>query len=645
MCGIVGVINIENKRRFRREIISRMNDKLFHRGPDSEGVYVDDDIAFGHRRLKIIDLTERGNQPLFDKKRRCLVVFNGEIYNYKEIRDDLLKKGYKFVSNTDTEVLINAYLEYGLSKALQKFNGMFAFALKDLRTGEIYIVRDRLGIKPLYYSFFDGRLIFSSEIKAILSYPDFPVDINYEGLKSYFYYRYPVGELSLYENIKTLMGGYYIKIYKSKVELKKYWELPIVEEKIHKKEEKYLEEISDLLRKSVKYRLISDVPVGAYLSGGLDSSYVVAMMSKYGKKEHINTFSIGFEESKVDESYYSELVSKMFKTNHHPILISGKKYFQRMEEVIRFKDAPVSVPNEPAILEMSYVLKNYITVVLSGEGADEIFGGYGRIFRSCFDYMRLNELKNHKGNNCEVISEMLGNMRKKYADREFNNEIEHFLFNYKYISDKDIYEMFEEEYVNENLKNIKVDNVFFKYFDAIEKLDICDKYMWIFEKLHLPGLLFRLDTNTMAVAVEARVPFVDHNLVEYMQKVPFSYKIKWKSVIHEICAGTLNSSQISEEYDVPKYLLKKSAENILPKEVVYRKKMGFPIPLDKWLKYDIKEHFLDYLYSSTAKQRGIYNYKFIEDKMNSDEISYRDAYKLWSILNMEIWLKNYIDRR
>ncbi|MFQ5453713.1 MAG: asparagine synthase (glutamine-hydrolyzing), partial [Candidatus Zixiibacteriota bacterium] len=339
MCGIVGAVNLSNKRRMREEDITRMAETMVHRGPDDSGIFVDDRIALGHRRLTIIDLSSLGRQPMIDSTGKVTIVYNGEIYNYIEIKEILLKKGYVFNSNTDTEVILNAYLEYGI-ECLVQFNGMFAFALYDKRNDKVFVVRDRIGIKPLYYTQRDGRLIFSSEIKGILKYPDFKTSVNLNGVSSYLSCRYPIRENTLFENISSLLPGNYLEISAEKVTRKQYWDMPVCEEKEDRGEEYYLRHVHSLLETAVKYRMRSDVPFGAYLSGGLDSSIIVAMMSKF-TDEPVKTFTIGFDVKGYNEFDYARLVADRYQTNHFEITLSSKHYIDNMIKLIRYKDSPL----------------------------------------------------------------------------------------------------------------------------------------------------------------------------------------------------------------------------------------------------------------------------------------------------------------
>ena len=471
MCGIVGIINLSNFEEFEQIFLENMTNTMFHRGPDEWSTFKDSNIAFGHRRLKIIDLSVLGKQPMFDITNNVCITFNGEIYNYAEIKEELLKKGYQFRSNSDTEVILNSYIEYGID-CINKFIGMFAFAIYDKRNSKVFIARDRLGIKPLYYSNFDGRLIFASEIKAILKYPNFKYSPDMNGISSYLSYRYPISDFTLFDTVKSLLPGHYIEISDGKTKIRQYWELPINEKNEDLGERHYIENIRKLFESSVKYRMISDVPIGAYLSGGLDSSAVVAIMSKFSN-EPVKTFTIGFDEEGFNEFDYAKQVANYYKTKHYEIVLSSDDYIDNMVKLIGYKDAPLGVPNEPALHVMSKELKKYITVVLSGEGSDEIFGGYGRIFRSPYDYIRLKELeKDNNLNDNSIIKLLRENLSKKYGNKQLNSELAHFLHNYGYLSWADK-EAFMSQDMTDSLKKDEVlDSIFAGHFSKIEKSDI-----------------------------------------------------------------------------------------------------------------------------------------------------------------------------
>ncbi|MCP4685037.1 MAG: asparagine synthase (glutamine-hydrolyzing) [bacterium] len=644
MCGIAGAFNLTDRGRMAEADLERMTAGIVHRGPDDSGLFVDDQVAFGHRRLTILDLTTQGRQPMFDETGRAGIVYNGEIYNYLELRDELIARGHSFRSDTDTEVVLKAYLEYGIS-CLSRFNGMFAFAIYDREQRRSFLVRDRIGIKPLYYAACDGRLVFGSEIKVILEYPGFKAAADYTGISSYLSYRYPIGDRTLFKNVNSLLPGHYLEVADSSVARKQYWELPVDEERSDRGEAFYIENIRSLLESAVKLRMRSDVPLGAYLSGGLDSSAIVSLMSRFSG-EPVKTFTIGFEEEGFNEFAYAQMVADRYRTEHHEITLGSSDYIDTMIDLIRFKDAPLGVPNEPALHVMSRELKKHITVVLSGEGADEIFGGYGRIFRSPYDYQRLAELNAGGGDvNSEAVRLLRENLSKKYGDRKFDSELDHFLYLYNYSSWEDKERFLNAEVVERLDRDRPLHDEFAAQMAKCEGLGHYDKYLWLFEKMHILGLLHRVDMTTMATSVEARVPFVDHRLVEFALSIPIEYKLKWKSQEAQAAAAVCNSDQISELHDIPKYILKKAFEEDLPEEVLWRRKMGFPVPVHDWLGDRFNRFAKEVLLDSRTKARRLFDCGEIEKALTSPELfrQHRFGIKIWMLVNLELWFREYLD--
>ena len=632
MCGIVGYIS-KNKKPDKDLFLNSLN-LLSHRGPDDSGVYEYKNILFGHRRLSIIDLDHKAAQPMVSVCGNYVIVYNGEIYNFKEIKEDLLKKGYSFKTKSDTEVLLYSFAEYGV-ECIKNFIGMFAFAILDKKRGEIYLVRDRLGIKPLYYYQDSNSFIFSSEIKSILQLLSKKPSLNINAVSSYLSYRYPILNDTFFENIFSLPPAHYKKIdlKSGKSSIKEYWNASdkFKEQQEDKGEEYYIEKIRDILSSSVRYRMIADVPLGSFLSGGVDSSVVTALMAKNSDKP-VNTFTIGFKEEGYNEFEYARIVANRYHTNHHEIVLEGKDYIENLQTLIYYKDAPLSVPNEVPLYLMSKELKKYITVVLSGEGADEIFGGYGRIFRSPYDYERLQNFKNNE--------EFMKNFQTKYKTDYFLNELDHFLSLYRYTSIEDKKSLLHSSIDIDSIEQ-ELNKKFVHYFEELKNESYYNKIMYTFEKIHLLGLLHRVDTTTMAASVEARVPFVDHRLVEFAFTIPVKYKLKW---IKEK-PKTLMSDKISEEYDIPKYILKKAFEKDLPKEILYRKKVGFPVPLHKWFGKNFNDYAKSLLLSQKAKARKIYNTQNIEQWLNSDRLAndHSFAMKIWMLVNLELFVRRYFD--
>jgi asparagine synthase (glutamine-hydrolysing) len=643
MCGILGQISFKNTQQWN---IKKFENSLLlqkHRGPDDKGIYSDNRVILGHRRLSIIDLDSHAKQPMISTCKNFVIVFNGEIYNYQEIKEQLKQKGYSFHTKSDTEVLLNAFIEYGID-AVKQFIGMFAFAIYDKKNEKVYIVRDRLGIKPLYYYQDNNNFTFSSEIKSILALNNIERKIDIDAVSSYFSFRYPILNNTFFEGIFSLPPAHYIELTNHSFEIKEYWNVTdkFREQQYDKGEDYYIKELKNLLESSVKYRMISDVPFGSFLSGGVDSSVITAIMAKLSNTP-IKTFTIGFKEEGYNEFDYAKIIADKYQTEHHEILVSGENYINTMKHLIEYKDAPLSVPNEVPLYLMSKELKKYITVVLSGEGADEIFGGYGRIFRSPYDYERMKHIDNLNWTEQEK-EEFCINFIRKYGAMCFEREVDHFINIYSYTSLKEKKELLAETIDLDSIEEKFIDK-FLHYFNELEDESYYNRLMYTFEKIHIVGLLHRVDTTTMATSVEARVPFVDHRLVEFAFTIPIKYKLKWKSEQDKFISKLLMSDKISETHDTPKYILKKAYEDMIPSEVLYRKKMGFPVPLNNWFGGHFNEYAKNILLDKRARERGLYNIKNIENWLNSDRLSkdHSFAMKIWMLINLELFCRKYFD--
>jgi asparagine synthase (glutamine-hydrolysing) len=574
MCGILATIGELNKNISNDEFQTALSLQA-HRGPNDMGFETFHGNRLGHTRLSIMDLSDSGHQPMYSDCQKVALIFNGEIYNFKELRSTLGQEGVLFTSQSDTEVLLKSYLHYGIA-CIEQFIGMFAFIIVDQRFEHdcTYVVRDRLGIKPLFYYKNEDSYIFSSEVKSILALAKQKFPLNKKTVSSYFSYRYSILDETFFEGIQNLTPGSYLHISNQGTTQHKYWQLAdFVDQDEDKGEAYYLKRVDELLHSAIKYRMISDVPFGAYLSGGVDSSLITAIMSKY-TKQPIKTYTIGFAEEGYNEFDFADSVAKLYQTDHKAINLNATEYFDTLNKLVAYKDAPLSVPNEVPLYLMSKELKKDITVVLSGEGADEIFGGYGRIFRSSDDFENQRELK------AKPESSVL--FEKKYGQQLFATDLEHFLYNYSYTKPALKHNLLAKN-IDWKTIELSLNQRFEQSFNEVSGSDYQTKMMYTFETVHLQGLLSRVDTTTMATSVEARVPFVDHRLVEFSFSIPNKYKLKWNSAEDQALAKNKLSDQSSEVHDTPKYILKKVGEKYLPDEVLYRNKMGFPVPLDKWL--------------------------------------------------------------
>jgi len=625
MCGICGIVDFNNKISDKKKLTNMMSEKLTHRGPDDKGDFDNDFVSLGFKRLSILDI-KNGNQPMTNKKKSIISIFNGEIYNFKEIKKELEETGYSFFSNSDSEIIPYAFEKWGID-FIKKLNGMFSIAIYDKENKSFYLVRDRLGIKPLYYFKHDKTIVFSSEINSIISVPFFKKRVNFKAVSSYLSFRYPTEDDEIFfKDLKRVPPGNYIKITPDKDSAFKYWSIPFPETSTTHKESYYLEKLDYLLNLSVKRQLISDVPLGVFLSGGLDSSLLSAIAAKYIGK-NLSTYSVTLSEEGYDESKKAKLVSKYLETNHCEVLLKKTNFLENLTHLIKVKGVPASIPHEYALYLLSKEMKKKITVVLSGEGADEFFGGYSRVQKSPFDYSKLKFLKK------------LGFSSKKTP---FNNFFEFVLNRYNWFSPMQKNNLFNDKF-KEQINNDNELNLSWKetlYEGSLN--ENYNKILYMFQSKHLQCLLDRLDSMTMAAGIEARVPFLDHELVEFINTVPFEYKIKWKSNFHKIISLVTSSEKYSEKNDINKYLLRKVSENYIPKEISKAKKLGFPIPLNEWIKDSKVE---DMLLGKNSKSKEFYDkeeLKNIIQMKDGKEFDFSGK-RVWMLLNIELWMRQHFD--
>lgn len=604
MCGICG-FSWEDK-----SLVRRMAESIAYRGPDQEGYYTDADVSLGHKRLSVIDTSQRGCQPMGNEDGTIQIVYNGEIYNFKEIRKLLEDRGHRFRTDTDTEVIIHAYEEYG-KECVKKFNGMFAFAIWDAGKKCIFLARDRLGIKPLYYALVDGRLIFASEIKAILQHEAIARRMNANALSQIVDFLFPLGDDTLFEGVKELLPGHILEYCMGGAKIERYWK---IEDKSENKSESYFAGmLENILKKSVGGMLISDVPLGAALSGGLDSSTVVALMSK-ASKGGVKTFTVGFGDE-ADEFGYAKMVAEHCGTEHHEIVIPFESVTAKLPEIMWHMETIITRSSTFPTYFYAKELKKNVTVALLGEGSDEVFAGYPR--NRQFTAAAVSDLDNAYKRLCDSFFKE--EAKKQLYTRNFYDSLER---------DKDI------DFVKGYLKNANKSNILNR--DIVFEIE-----------KQLPGVhLLRVDRMTMAHAVEARVPYLDHNLVEFSMRIPSRLKIKGNT---------------------EKYILKKVASKYLPRQIIEREKLGLSTPVSTWFKEDFFEILPHILSEKNIMESGIFDYDVVNSfmkrsralrmlpgivhKLSGRMISKRagnflkDAYasKIWFLAMIIMWHKMFIE--
>lgn len=535
MCGILGYFDFNKDLPSEYEFRKALN-LMKHRGPDGFGINSFDHGVLGHRRLSIIDLSKNAKQPMTNENQTIWITFNGEIFNYKELRDEL--KNHEFKSNSDTEVLIHGYEEWGLENLLSKLNGQFAFGIWDENKKSLYLARDRTGINPLYYHYNNNKLIFASELKSINYFINCKQIDNY-ALFFYFKFGYILNPATVYTAIKKLRPATYIKITNNKFIEKTYWTVDYG--KYIYNEPKLISKINFQLEKSIKDRLISDVPVGAFLSGGVDSSAVVSIITKY--KENTHTFSIGFEEDKYDETEYAQKISNYLNTNHHTKILSDSDFHNCLDNIPYYYDEPFADVSQIPTMMVSELAKKYVTVSLSGDGGDELFGGYTR-------YKSLQKLKRWFS-----ILRIFKNQCKQFSENKLNfylplklNEIMNTLYYYYYVAD--------------NNNDIKIDD---NILNLAQKIDL---------KAYLTDdILVKVDRASLAYSLESRPPLLDHNLIELAYRIPPEYRIN---------------------NGIQKYIFKKALINKIPAEILNRQKMGFGMDCVNYIKdFEFKYNYFD----------------------------------------------------
>ena len=606
MCGFVGFCDDSKN---KKKIIRDMADIIKHRGPDSDGYYVDNNIALGFRRLSIIDL-DKGSQPIFNEDKDKVIVFNGEIYNYKEIREELKSKGHKFSTNTDTEVILHGYEEYK-EDILNKLRGMFAFVIYDIKEKSLFGARDFYGIKPFYYYYDNENFLFGSEIKSFLGSPNFKKELNKDMLSQYLTFQCSIGEDTFFKNTYKLLPGHYF-IYKDKeLEVKKYYEV-----KLEPNDDKSLEEwvsgIREVIDNSVLAHKVSDVEVGSFLSSGVDSS-LIAKLSSVDK-----TFTVGYDNKKYSEIDYAKEFSDKINVSNVSRNISKEEYFKEFSNVQYYMDEPLADASAVMLYFLSKTASKHVKVCLSGEGADEIFGGYN-IYHEPYSVSWYNKIpyfirkcigilvypfRNYTGFN------FLYRRSKKIEDRYIGNA---FIF-----EPNDAKKIVNFNYGNKTYKDFTK-----PYYDKVSDLDVVTKMQYIdFNFWLIYDILLKADKMSMANSLEVRVPYLDREVIEYASKLPSKYKIVGNET---------------------KYAFRKVAKEELADKVADKKKLGFPVPIREWLKEDdvyqeVKNMFLESGYFFKPKKI----IKLLDDHKAGKRDNSR---KIWTIYTFLVWYQEYFIKR
>lgn len=640
MCGLVVSLHLDRGGGPDRHVLTRMRESLSHRGPDDTGLHVQGRLGFGFRRLSVIDV-EGGHQPMIDDQTGASIVFNGEIYNYRELRRELETLGHRFKTQSDTEVVLKSYGEWGI-ESVKRFVGQFAYALWNPRAEELYLVRDRLGIKPLYWTRAGHEILVSSEIKAFFQHPDFRAEADLDAVSSYLTFRQAVWDISFFKGVNKVLPGHFVIFANNNVSDQVYWKLPVPQPDESFSEAGYLQRVEELLTKATRRCMVSDVPLGAYLSGGLDSSLIAALLRK-SHPGRLQTFSIGYDENNYDEQRYAREVADHLNTDHHHFVFTRQAFEDDWLKLVRLRDAPLSIPHEIALYHLSTQMKQFVTVAISGEGADELFGGYGRVLRSPMDWKKVALARAILP---ESLALRLGVVRA-FASLRCQTHLEHFFHVYNWIPFAEKWSLMTEETLRAIDYDARTINVFRDLFAAAAKADPYDRILHVFQKIHLGCLLDRLDSMSMAAGIEARVPFVDHELIEFVINMPLRHKLRWNSSLSRLLAITKSAARTSEWLDTNKYLLRKLGSRFLPDTISQRKKLGFPTPLDQWLRSGLLQSARDLLLDKTSRERGLFDQSALARLLDRPQRLPYDFYgkKVWMLMNVELWFREFIDAR
>lgn len=622
MCGIAGIVA---PRGFAidKALLERMTRSMAHRGPDDQGIFVHENVGLGHRRLSIIDLSS-GHQPLFNEDGTVVVVYNGEIYNFREIKTELETRGHVFKTHCDTEVIVHAYEQWG-ADCPNKFRGMFAFAVYDRKTGDVFLCRDRVGVKPLYYAVEDGRLFFASEIKAILPALARKPGINLSRLDFYVSLGYVPGDETLFAGIRKLLPGHTLTWKNGAMRIVRYWDLAHIQPlKISFDEAR--QRFEEMLLDCVRMRLMSDVPLGAFLSGGLDSSAIVACMSRISP-DPVKTFTVGYSDDPDSSEFeYARIVARHFKTEHHEFNLGAGDFFESLDLLLTHAEEPVVESAAVALYRISKLAREHAIVLLSGEGGDEILAGYPlhRLTRSvnrAHGFLRMvpRSLLNRLGPVLAAGNEK----RMKYWDWASQPLRERYQSISNDVTGSIKREMYHDAFVphlGTALRDYYVD-----LFDRLPvghsdmaRMAYADINSWLPE-----DLLLKADKMTMATSVELRVPLLDYRLMEFCVALPDEYRLNGRE---------------------GKYLMKKVMEKYLPHEIIYRKKRGFPVPIARWFRTDLREQAREILLDPKSVGRHYFKKTYVENVLEKHANGREDlSRRIFSMLTLELWHRKYID--
>ena len=626
MCGINGIaFSPKSGRQVSERILASMRDILHHRGPDDGGLWIDGNIGLGHRRLSIVDV-EHGAQPM--KFGDLVLTYNGEIYNHAECRPQLIERGHEFETHCDTETILHLYSEYGRD-CVEHMRGMFAFAIWDAGKKELFLARDRFGVKPLYYVHTrDGSLYFASEIKSLIEAGAVKPEINFNALPDQFANHGTSGDETLFAGVKRLLPGHTLLWRDGSVDVREFWDLEFEPKHEPRADADHIDEWRDMFRESVRLRLMADVPLGMFLSGGIDSSAIAAMMATM-VDEPIKTFSVAFNEREANELEYARLVASKFGTDHHEIVVSPEQFFEVLPKLVWHEDEPIGFIASVPLYFVSKLAQQHVKVVLTGEGSDETLAGYGR-YAKALKLLEIGEkyeaatptfLRDAIRGGVATLPGVLNRkLNRTFLTREA--DIESLFFDNFAVFPR---AMQRKLFAHGTLERLESDDPYSTINELLARSDAedtLDKLLYADTKTYLHELLMKQDQMSMAASIESRVPFLDHKLVELTARMPREMKLR---------GGTT------------KWILREAMKGILPTAILDRPKMGFPVPVGRWFRGEYKNIVDEYVLSDRAMSRGIFDASFLRQLVAEHNSGINHDERLWSLVNFEIWQRTFID--
>src|SRR5580658_2490564 len=633
MCGIAGILEFGRDARTNAAALREMCRSITHRGPDDDGFYTDGAVGIGMRRLSIVDVAG-GHQPISNEDGTLWIVFNGEIYNHLALREQLIARGHRYNTHSDTETIVHLYEEYG-ADCVQHLRGMFAFAIWNRNTKTLFVARDRLGIKPLYYKLTPERLLFGSEIKAVLAHGGIRPEFNRPALPEYLAFGYLSGEESFYKGILKLPPGHTMMIGPDgRADIRQYWDLDAPKPHESRDDKYYVESYRELLEGAVKSHLMSDVPLGVFLSGGVDSSAVAALMTKL-RREPVETFSVGYAEQAQSELPFARTVSDHIHSRHHEVLVGEQDFFGALPHLIWHEDEPIVWPSSISLYFVARLARQRVTVVLTGEGADETLAGYtryaftlknaalDRVYRSVVPGILRRGLRNAVSNSSLLGATLRRKLEHTFLGKDGGSFTSFYFDNFfSAFSAAEQDGLLTSEFASEAAPSTAYQNVL--GFWNRSSGEMLQRLLYTDIKTYLVELLMKQDNMSMAASIESRVPFLDHKLVEFATNIPQNLQLGG-------FAG--------------KRILKKAVEDLLPHSILYRPKLGFPTPWSRWLAGPQLEVICKLLLEPRSTERELFQPAAVERIFNEHRSGHRDhADRIWRLLNLELWQRMCLEQ-